>query len=92
VVDSAHANGISVGVCGEMAGEPEHAFIFLGMGLDQLSMNSFSLLRVKRLIRSVSFSEAREISEKVLDFSTAREVENLVASRLSSFYKDEFWH
>jgi phosphotransferase system enzyme I (PtsI) len=75
-----------------MAGEPEHAFIFLGMGLDQLSMNSFSLLRVKRLIRSVSFSEAREISEKVLDFSTAREVENLVASRLSSFYKDEFWH
>jgi hypothetical protein len=49
-------------------------------------------LRVKRLIRSVGFSEAREISEKVLGFSTAREVENLITSRLSRFYKDEFWH
>jgi phosphotransferase system enzyme I (PtsI) len=92
VVDAAHAHGISVGVCGEMAGEPEHALIFLGMGLDQLSMNSFSLLRVKRLVRSVGFSEAREISEKVLGFSTAREVENFVASRLLRFYQDEFWH
>jgi phosphotransferase system enzyme I (PtsI) len=91
VVDSAHGHGISVGVCGEMAGEPEHALIFLGMGLDQLSMNSFSLLRVKKLVRSVSFEEAREISEKVLSFSTAREVENFVGSRLSRFYKDEFW-
>lgn len=91
VVDSAHDHGISVGVCGEMAGEPEHALIFLGMGLDQLSMNSFSLLRVKRLVRSVSFSEAREISDKVLGFSTARDVENFVVSRLSRLYKDEFW-
>jgi phosphotransferase system enzyme I (PtsI) len=91
VVDSAHNQGITVSVCGEMAGEPEHALIFLGMGLDQLSMNSFSLLRVKRLVRSVSFSEAREISEKVLGFSTAKEVENFVVSRLSRFYEDEFW-
>jgi phosphotransferase system enzyme I (PtsI) len=73
-----------------MAGEPEHALIFLGMGLDQLSMNPFSLLRVKRLIRSTSVTEAKEISEKALGFSTAREVEGFVGSRLSHFYQDEF--
>ncbi|MEE9613372.1 MAG: phosphoenolpyruvate--protein phosphotransferase [Thermodesulfobacteriota bacterium] len=90
VADAAQAQGIPVGVCGEMAGEPEHALIFLGMGIDQLSMNAFSLLRVKRLIRSVSFSEAREISMKVLEFSTAKEVENYVSARLSEFYREEF--
>jgi phosphotransferase system enzyme I (PtsI) len=90
VIDSAHSSGIPVGICGEMAGEPEHALIFLGMGLDQLSMNPFSLLRVKRLVRSTSFSEAREISEKALCYSTAMEVEGFVGSRLSRFYQDEF--
>ena len=91
VIDAAHAASITVSVCGEMAGEPEHALIFLGMGIDELSMNAFSLLRVKRLIRSVSYAEAREISERVLDFSTASEVESFVVSRLSEYYKEEFW-
>ena len=91
VVDAAHAKGIKVAVCGEMAGEPEHALIFVGMGIDQLSMNAFSLLRVKRLIRSFSYAEAKEISERALDFSTAAEVESFVVSRLTDYYKEEFW-
>ena len=82
VIDAAHKSGISVSVCGEMAGEPEHALVFIGFGLEQLSMNAFSLLRVKRLIRSISFEEARDISIKALKFSTAREVENYVGARL----------
>ncbi len=90
VVDAARSAGISVSVCGEMAGEPEHALVFLGLGIEHLSMSAFSLLRVKRLIRSVSYKDAVEISQKTLEFSTAREVENYVTSKLASFYQEEF--
>jgi phosphotransferase system enzyme I (PtsI) len=90
VVDAAREQNISVSVCGEMAGEPEHAVIFLGMGLDKLSMSAYSLLRVKRIIRAVSFEEAKNISSEALKFSTAREVESFVTARLKDYYEDEF--
>ncbi|MCK5235509.1 MAG: phosphoenolpyruvate--protein phosphotransferase, partial [Deltaproteobacteria bacterium] len=48
VVDAARDNNISLSVCGEMAGEPEHALIFLGLGLERLSMSASSMLKVKR--------------------------------------------
>lgn len=91
VIDCARTQGIDVSMCGEMAGEPEHALIFVGMGFENLSMNAFSLLRVKKLIRSISFSEASDIARTALTFSTAREVEHYVSSRLSDFYKEEYW-
>ena len=90
VVDAAARRGIEVSVCGEMAGEPTHALVFIGMGITKLSMNAFSLLKVKRLVRSVSYEAAKEITEKSLKFTTARDVENYVNSRLSEFYQDEF--
>ena len=91
VVDCAKQRGISVSVCGEMAGEPEHALMFIGMGLEQLSMNAFSLLRVKRLVRSVRYEDAKDIVTAALEFSTAREVENYVSSKVIELYREEFW-
>lgn len=91
VVDAAHKENITVNVCGEMAGEPELVSIFLGLGVDQLSMNSFALLRVKRLIRSIEFADVKELSDKALSFMTAKEVEKYVSGFLKDFYKDEFW-
>ncbi len=91
VVDAAHGAGISAGVCGEMAGEPEYAIILLGFGIDQLSMNALSILRVKRLIRSVSFADARKMCDTILGFSTAKEVEGYIASRMANIYEEELW-
>jgi len=91
VADAANKAGVSVGVCGEMAGEPEYALILLGFGLNNLSMNAFSILRVKRLIRSVSFAEAKKICKTILGFATAKEVESYIGSRMPELYKEEFW-
>ncbi len=91
VADAANKAGVSVGVCGEMAGEPEYAFLLLGFGLDQLSMNAFSILRVKRLIRSVSYSEAKRICKAITGLATAKEVENYINLKLPGLYKEEFW-
>lgn len=91
VADAGNKAGVSVGVCGEMAGEPEYALILLGFGIDQLSMNAFSILRVKRLIRSVSYNEAKKICKTITGFATAKEVENYISSKLPGLYKEEFW-
>ncbi len=82
--------GVSVGVCGEMAGEPEYALILLGFGIQTLSMNAISILKVKRLLRSVSYAWAREICEEIIKFPTAIEVEKYVSARLPEFYNEEF--
>lgn len=91
VADAANKAGVSVGVCGEMAGEPEYALLFLGFGIDQLSMNAYSLLKVKRLVRSVSYAEAKRICKTILGFSTSKEVESYISTKLPGLYKEEFW-
>ncbi|MBE9529159.1 MAG: phosphoenolpyruvate--protein phosphotransferase [Proteobacteria bacterium] len=91
VAEAANKAGISVGVCGEMAGEPEYAIILLGFGIDKLSMSAYSLLRVKRLVRSVSIAQAKELCEKIMEFATASEVEQFVSNKIPDLYKEEFW-
>lgn len=39
IIEKGHAAGIWVGMCGEMAGDPQAAALLLGMGLDEFSMN-----------------------------------------------------
>jgi len=90
VADAAGKAGVSVGVCGEMAGEPEYALILVGSGVDTLSMNAFSILRVKRLLRSITYAEARKISKKILGFATAADVEAYITSRVPELYIEEF--
>ena len=90
IVDAAHNAGIAVGVCGEMAGEPEYALILLGLGLDQLSMNALSILKVKKIIRSIKYAEAQKIAETALTFATAQEVEKFIRDEMAKRFSDEY--
>ncbi len=89
VVDGGHRHGIEVGICGEMAGDPEYVVILLGLGLDQFSMNALSIPAVKRLIREMVYEKAREVAERALECSTASEVRRLL-KRERLFVEREF--
>ena len=78
VVDAAHWEGIPVSVCGEMAAEPYSAILFIGMGVDELSMGPGALLEMKRWVRGISFEDARRCAHEVLAMSTAREINSWV--------------
>lgn len=67
VVDAAHAAGIKVSVCGEMAGDPILVPLLLGLGVDELSMTPPSLPAVKYLVRAMAMSEARALAQRALD-------------------------
>ncbi|MCU7946280.1 MAG: phosphoenolpyruvate-protein phosphotransferase PtsP, partial [Candidatus Thiodiazotropha sp. (ex Cardiolucina cf. quadrata)] len=82
IVTSAKALQREVSVCGEMAGNPAAALLLLGMGVDSLSMNGGSLLRVKWVIRSVSCGRAKELLQAALRYERASEVKALLSNAL----------
>lgn len=78
VVQSGHQAGIPVAICGEMAAEPAYAIILLGLGLDEFSMNPVSIPKVKKVLRTLRFEEARSLVEELFQFQTAQEIERHV--------------
>ncbi|SNB46415.1 phosphoenolpyruvate--protein phosphotransferase [Geobacter sp. DSM 9736] len=86
VVDAAHAAGIDACMCGEMAGEEGYLPILLGLGFNELSMNSVSIPRVKRILRRCSKKEVEQLAEKALTFATAQEVEVFLKSEIAAHY------
>lgn len=87
VVDSAHRNNLKVSVCGEMAGAPELAVLLIGMGVDELSVSSSSLLTVKKIIRAITFAEVREAGEAALKMKSGSEIRDYMAAKTAEIVK-----
>ena len=90
MVKAAHEAGIRVAMCGEMAGEPLYVPILLGLELDDLSMSVLSIFRVKKILRSYTLRECKELVEASLQLSTPEEIEELVRASLRQKFPDEF--
>ncbi|MCG8487864.1 MAG: phosphoenolpyruvate--protein phosphotransferase [Chromatiales bacterium] len=82
IVNGAAQYGKEVSVCGELAGNPAAAVLLLGMGVDSLSMNGGSLLRVKWVLRSFSHNRAKQLLQTALRCEQAGEVTNLLSNAL----------
>jgi len=65
-IDAAHANGIWVGVCGQMAADPILAPLLVGMGVDELSVAPQAVPLVKDVVRSVTHERTRELAAAAL--------------------------
>ena len=70
IVEKAHQENIPVSLCGEMASDPLCSVLLAGLGMDELSMGSQSLLQVRKILRSVSFEEAKQLAEHVLEMDS----------------------
>lgn len=82
IITAAHNFGIKVGMCGEMAGEPEFVLMLLGLGLDEFSMPALVIPEIKYIIRAVSFAQAQEFSSYALGLTTGKEVEEFSREKL----------
>lgn len=78
IIDAAHSAAIPVSICGEMAGDPMAVVILIGLGLDSLSMSSLGIPEIKRIIRSVSLSEAESLVNKIMTMTSHNEIEGYV--------------
>jgi phosphotransferase system enzyme I (PtsI) len=89
VVRAAHTRGIPVAMCGEMAGEPIHTQLLIGLGIDALSMNAVSLPRVKKIVRATRLADARALAAAAGQLASAWEVEEFVKREMSRRFPDD---
>jgi phosphotransferase system enzyme I (PtsI) len=55
-----------VGMCGQMAGDPLATILLVGLGLDEFSVVPTVLPEIKKIIRSIRYTEAVQIADHVL--------------------------
>jgi phosphotransferase system enzyme I (PtsI) len=84
VVVAGHAAGVWVGLCGEMGSETRLAEVLLGLGLDEISMHSAALPKIKQVIRWTDYAEARRVVESLLALSTADETDAWLADYVAA--------
>ncbi len=58
-IEAGERSGVPVAMCGEMAGDPRHTRLLLGLGLTEFSMHPASVLEVKRIIMDSNVAELR---------------------------------
>ena len=71
---AAHAAGIWIGMCGELAGNPLATPVLVGLGLDELSMSAPSIPAVKEAVRRFTMAEAQHIATAALALDSAEAV------------------
>jgi len=90
IVEAAHDNGIEVVMCGEMAGDPLYLPLLLGLGIDQLSMNPLCILKVKKVLRSITYHESQELVKDINQFTIGKDIENFMKQEMAKRFQEEF--
>ncbi|NQT60818.1 MAG: phosphoenolpyruvate--protein phosphotransferase [Bacteroidetes bacterium] len=78
IIDNGHKAGIPVAMCGEMASDPISTVLLLGLGLDEFSMSPTAVLEVKKIIRSVTIAEARELAATIMKMDSCTKIDEYV--------------
>ncbi|MFA7239122.1 MAG: phosphoenolpyruvate--protein phosphotransferase [Sulfuricellaceae bacterium] len=79
VITAADRAGISVSVCGEMAGDPMLTRMLLGFGLRQFSMHPAHILTVKQRVLQADLGKITPIAQKMLKTYDPEKMHQLLA-------------
>ncbi len=77
-VTAAHRESKWVGVCGELAADPDAVPLLVGLGVDELSMSAKSIAMTKAMIREMQYSQMQALAMQALECQTAEQVRQLV--------------
>ena len=74
IVDAAHRHGKRVAVCGEAAGDVAAALLFVGLGVDELSVTPRAIPGIKAALRSTSLKSLQNLAREAIRQSSAEAV------------------
>ena len=80
-VEAAHAHDAWIGMCGEMAGDPDLTELLVGLGLDELSMSAVTVPAVKATVIDTDSTDAAAVADRALAASTKRTVTEQTTSK-----------
>jgi phosphotransferase system enzyme I (PtsI) len=66
IIAAGRNQGIPVSMCGEMAGDPRHIPLLLGLGLRELSMQPNSLLEIKEIVRHCVVRRLAKLTKRLM--------------------------
>lgn len=87
-ISAARKEGKTVGMCGELAGDPLAAVLLLGMGLDEFSMSPSAILKVKKIVRSIDLAYAGTVTQKVMEMEEPEEIRSYLEKVLKDLGLD----
>jgi len=90
VADVSKQTGTKLFMCGEMAADPANIPILVGLGIDELSMNSQAIPAVKSMIRFLDTEESRDFTEKVLALNTVADILDLCQATYGELLEEHF--
>jgi phosphotransferase system enzyme I (PtsI) len=83
VIDASNAKkSCFTGMCGEMAGDPYATLILLGMGMHEFSMSASSIPQIKKIIRSVTFEQAKTIADEALSMTNSTDIRSMITAKM----------
>ena len=78
IIECGRAAGIPVGMCGEAAADPLMIPLLISFGLTEFSVNPVLVLTARCIISKWSKAEADELTEKVMNLDTEKEIVDLL--------------
>ncbi|MBK8946815.1 MAG: phosphoenolpyruvate--protein phosphotransferase [Ignavibacteriae bacterium] len=86
IIHASKLNSAKVSICGEMAADILATPLLVGMGLDSLSVSASTIPHIKKIIRSINFSDAKLLAEECLKLKTEKEI----SIKLQDYFKLHF--
>lgn len=87
IIDNAHRANKRVSLCGEMGADVENIIVLVGLGIDELSMNSISILEAKKVIREIKYKDAKSLVNELLKMNNLNDVVKKVKSWCRKYIK-----
>lgn len=79
-IDAGRARNIPVSICGEIAGDLQAAPLFIGMGVQMLSVSPNKIFDLCRTIKTIDSKVARHLAASVLSCGSLRDATRIVQS------------
>ncbi len=76
IIDSIHSKGKKISMCGELAGNENVTLLLIGLGLDELSMSSNYIPKIKSIIRNFSLSYSKKLASDILKLNTIKKIKD----------------
>lgn len=83
---AARNNGIWTGVCGEMASDLNLTPLLIGLGIDELSVGTHQLPKIKKAVRSLHYEQCQELANKALKCRFSNEIYTLTQDMAHNSY------
>ncbi|XMB66000.1 phosphoenolpyruvate--protein phosphotransferase [Mycoplasmatota bacterium zrk1] len=78
VIDVSHNHNKWTGICGEIASDLELTPLLIGLGVEELSVISSSVPKLKKRIGNLDSKECQKLSQQALNLSSSNEVTDLL--------------